>query len=236
MHSSLSLRRLAVFLLLCAFALPLAGCGDKEPEQRAAFIGILENNIVGKPGLSVAALSAEEQKKIGDYAKHYQVLADFHAAMNRDVGPELTAVTKMMDIKSLNQAVENRETLVKARKTAGEIKKKVTDQLAKTDAARAALKQPDDLKAVYNKAYEKSVSRPAGAFVAAFDKVDDLLGAATSLVDFIKAHQDGLSVSGQTVQVRDAALQPGLDARLKAVTESTQALLAAYKDLSAVTK
>ena len=230
-------RRLALpLLLLAVLALPLAGCGDKEPEQRKAFITFLEAKVIAKPGIAVVTPSSEEEKQFGDYSKHYKVILDFHNTMNKEVGSKLSSIMGMVNIKSLAQAVESRDAIVKANKSASEIKKQVIDQLAKVDAARAALKQPDDLKAVYDKAYEKNVRRPATAFIAAFDKVDGTLTAIVSLIDFLKANKDKIDIKGQMVEVKDSALQPELNAKLQAVQENTQALLKAYQELSAATR
>lgn len=230
-------RRLALpLLLLSVLALPLAGCGDKEPEQRKAFITFLDSKVINKPGINMTPLTSEEEKQLGDYAKQYKVILDFHSTMNKEMGEKLTSIMGMVNIKSLAQAVENRDAIAKANKSAAEVKKQVIDQLAKSDAARAALKQPDDLKAVYDKAYEKSVRRPATAFITAFEKVEGTLNSVLALIDFIKANKDGIDISGQMVQVKDAALQPELNAKLKAVQENTQALLKAYQELSAASR
>ena len=230
-------RRLALpLLLISVLALPLAGCGDKEPEQRKAFITFLDSKVINKPGINTTPLTSEEEKQLGDYAKHFKVILDFHSATNKEVNEKLSSIMGMVNIKSLSQAIENRDAIAKANKSAVEVKKQVIDQLAKSDAARAALKQPDDLKAVYDKAYEKTVRRPATAFIAAFEKVEGTLNSVLALIDFIKANKDGIDISGQMVQVKDAALQPELNAKLKAVQESTQALLKAYQELSAAVR
>ena len=46
------------------------------------------------------------------------------------------------------------------------------------DAARAQLKQPDDLKAVYAKAYEKTVTLPADTFRSVLPQINATSTAA----------------------------------------------------------
>ena len=50
-------------IVALALALPLllAACGDKEPEQRAAFTQFLQTRIIDKPGVRVPQLTAEER-------------------------------------------------------------------------------------------------------------------------------------------------------------------------------
>ena len=64
----------------------LAACGDKEPEQRAAFTQFLQTRIIDKPGVRVPQLTAEE-KSFGDYAAHYAVITDFNSGMDASVKP-----------------------------------------------------------------------------------------------------------------------------------------------------
>ena len=73
-------------VLVLLAALGLGACGDDEPKQRTAFIQFLQERIVGKPGVHVPKLTAEQTAAFGDYAKHYAVIADFNAALDSEVG------------------------------------------------------------------------------------------------------------------------------------------------------
>src|SRR3546814_13819739 len=67
------------FIWLLAASLALAGCVNKEPEQRAAFMAWLQAKVVDAPGAAVPALDEAQRDAFGDYVEHYQVLADFNA-------------------------------------------------------------------------------------------------------------------------------------------------------------
>ena len=99
------------FLVLAA-ALPLllAACGDKEPEQRAAFTQFLQTRIVDKPGVRVPKLTEEEKKSFGDYAAQYAVITDFNAAMDASVKPMGNLMQKGA-VRSLNDVIARRDDI-----------------------------------------------------------------------------------------------------------------------------
>ena len=148
------------FLVLAA-ALPLmlAACGNQEPEQRAAFTQFLQTRIVDKPGVRVPQVTDEEKKSFGDYAAHYAVITDFNSGMDASVKP-LPGIMQKGAVRSLNDIVTRRDDIKAVQASLNEMGEALLAQRAKADTAHAQLKQPDDLKAVYDKAYEKTVSLP----------------------------------------------------------------------------
>jgi hypothetical protein len=72
----------AAAVLLIAFG--LAAC-DSEPTHRKAFIEFLQTRIVDKPGVHVPKPNAEQSAAFGPYAKHYEVITEFHAGLDQVV-------------------------------------------------------------------------------------------------------------------------------------------------------
>src|SRR5271167_2846482 len=70
----------AIFAAALAFS--LAGCGDDEPTQRAAFIAFLNERIVNKPGVHLPVPTDDEVKSFGPYAAQFNVIADFNHKMD----------------------------------------------------------------------------------------------------------------------------------------------------------
>jgi len=67
-------------------------------------------------------------------------------------------------IHSLDDVVTRHADFVAARDGMAQLRQAIDKQLAAADTAHAALKQPDDLKPVFDKAYERDVTIPAKAF------------------------------------------------------------------------
>jgi hypothetical protein len=89
---------------------------------------------------------------------------------------------------------------------------------AATNAARAALKQPDDLKAVFDKAYEKDVGAPVRGFNETIPIVMDIAAAALKLADYVDSHRSAVTVSARSVGSKDPQTAKDLDALVKNLT------------------
>ena len=72
----------------------------------------------------------------------------------------------------------------------------VETRLAKANTERGALKQPDDLKAVYDKTFDRLVAAPAVAFENSAKALGSGIDAAIAFVTYINAHRGKLVVSG----------------------------------------
>jgi hypothetical protein len=217
-------------LLLVLFQ---AGCGDREPAQRAAFIAFLEQKVLKESGKNPPSLGNDEKAAIGAYVPHYHVLADFRGDGNPDAGAVLSSTRELLSVKSLRESVDKRDAFAGALTKIRRLKKEMSEKLRKSDAAKAGLKQPADLQTVYDRAYDKVVARPGKAFIAALEKVEAVLTAVADLAAYVYDNRDGLDIVGQQVRVKDAALQPVVTEKLQAVRDSTRHLLAAYEDLLA---
>src|SRR5437870_3032688 len=96
---------LARFLsLLCAFAIAvaLAGCGDKEATQRAAFITFLQTRVLDRPGVRVPQPTEEQKKTFGEYAQHYAVITEFNEGMNQSVSKPMNDIMTRGALRSIS--------------------------------------------------------------------------------------------------------------------------------------
>ncbi|MGE6920389.1 DUF3053 domain-containing protein [Achromobacter kerstersii] len=220
-------------VLVAALPLLLAGCGDKEPEQRAAFTQFLQTRIVDKPGVRVPKLTDEEQKSIGDYASHYAVITDFNAGMETSIKP-LTGIMQKGAVRSLNDIVTRRDDLKAVQTSLNDMGAALKEQQARADAARAQLKQPDDLKAVYDKAYEKTVSLPADTFRDVLPQVNETIDSSLKIADYIDAHKAQIEISGAIVKVQDPAVQAELNQLLQDLNAQAKNLQQAQTRMQAL--
>lgn len=201
-------------LLVLALPLVLAACGDKEPEQRAAFSQFLQTRIIDKPGLHVPQLTADESKSFGDYSTHYAVITDFGAAMDASVKP-LGDLMKKGSMRSLSDVISRRDEIVAIQTGLNDMATQLTKEQAKADAAHAQLKQPEDLKGVYDKAYDKTVSVPANTFREVLPQINGTFDSSLKVADYVSAHKAQIEITGSVVKVQDPAVQAELNSLLQ---------------------
>lgn len=202
----------------------LVACGNKEAEQRSAFIAYLQTRVLDKPGLRVPTPTAEEKTSFGDYAQHYAVITDFNEGMNKSVSQPMTQVMAKGALRSLADLPARRDDLKAAKEGLGGLRTALDQQLAKADAARAQLKQPDDLKQVYGKAYEKTVTTPAATFKEVFPALDAVFDSALAIGDFMEKNKSKLQVSGASLTVTDPAVRAELDKMVQQLGRQSAAI------------
>jgi hypothetical protein len=105
--------------------------------------------------------------------------------------------------------------------------------LAKADAAHAALKQPPDLKTVYDSAYDRMVTRPAAVFLDMVPLIDGALRPLEELANYLDQnrgvidYRDGVPTSKDTlVRGRLASLIDAAGASAKASDQGKRKLRA----------
>jgi hypothetical protein len=224
------LLRAAALVLL---AVCVAGCDD-EPAQRKAFIEFLQTRIIDKPGLHVPHLTPDETKSFGPYAQHYAIITDFNDGLDKSVAKPMQDAIQHGAIHSIDEVVTRHADFIAARDGVAQLRAAIEKQLAAADAAHAALKQPDDLKPVYDKAYERDVTIPAKAFTDIFPDLSQALGAIVELGDFLEQHKDKVTINGSLLQTSDPALQAQLAALVNTLTAKTEAIGKAQQRLRAV--
>ena len=202
-------RRTVAFVALIAVAGGLAACGGSEQEQRKAFIQFLQTRIVDKPGIAIPRPTAEEKIAFGRYAADYDVVLNFAGSAD-----PVTAYRKFnyslprMDTAQnmLAQRAENR--LVGRRIRA--VLKNCYDRAAEAQEARAGLKLPDDLKSVYNAAFDKVITTPVEDLKKIAPIAQKLAKVAADLGDYLYIHPDKVLANGNNFQIADAATHDSL--------------------------
>jgi len=220
--------------LVAGIAMLVAACGSKEPAQRAAFTQFLQTRILDRPGVRVPRPTEEEAASFGPYAAHYAVITEFTDGMNDGVGRPMSDIVRRGSLRSVSDVIARRDDLKTVRESLGGLRATLDRQLAQADAAHAKLEQPADLKAVYDKAYDRTVTTPAQTFKEVFPAVDATLAQALKVADFLHRHQAAVQVSGASVAVRDAAVLNELNGMLQELQRSSAALAEAQRKLQAV--
>jgi len=209
--------------LATASLLPLAACVNKEPQERAAFIQLLQSRIDSAALLPLPVLSEPEQEAVGDYADAYEVMGEFQQAMARAAAP-MRDVLALETLRSVGEIVERRPRFEAARKTLAEQAAKLGQARAEADKARTALALPPDLAPIYDGVYDEAVSAPAAELIEAASKMDAVARDALGVADFVAAHEDEFQfVDGQTL-VTAPTLQQELNLRLQGLNAQSEGL------------
>lgn len=219
-------------LLACLFAaLLLAACGPSEGDQRKAFIGFLQTEILSRPGVRLPRPDAEKLKSFGDYAGHYAVIQRFHERMNATVAKPMQEATAKAAPRSVEDVVMRKGEIAAVRAGFGQMRQALDAAFAAAESERAALQQPDDLAKVYGAAYVRLVAEPAATFREVFPVTDESFAAILALAELIEANRSAIRVTGSQVDVRNAALRAKVQAAISAMNSRQSAMVAAQQKL-----
>lgn len=216
----------------CAFL--ISGCGGSDAGQRKAFITFLQTRVVDKPGMHMAQPTDQERTSFGHYADQYAIITDFNHKMDESVSPKLSAAMSAASIQSLEDVVTERAKLQAARASIDAMAGTLGSDVAQADAAHAKLDQPADVKAVYDKAYDRLVTAPAAAFKGIVPVMDTVLGEAIDLGRYVDEHRSAIRLSGSTIEASDPAVRSAINDKLQALQSSQQAVQSAQARLQSV--
>lgn len=219
-----------VIAALCA-GLLLAACSPSEADQRKAFIAFLQNDILAKPGVRVPKPDAEKQKPFGEYAGHYAIITRFHERMDSSVARPMQQALAGAMPRSIEDVVTRKADIASIRTGFGKMREALDAAVTEADKERAALKQPDDLAAVYAQAYAKLVTQPASLFREVFPITDETFGAILALADLVESNRAAIKLSGSQMEVANPALRGKVQAALEAMNARQQAMNAAQRKM-----
>jgi hypothetical protein len=223
--------RIVAPILLAA---ALAACGDGEADQRKAFIGFLQD-INGRPGVHVLKPTAADEKAFGPYLQHYAIILDFNKDMEA-VTSDYTGGLMQLGVgpasnpRTIEQMAAAPQDLPTARDLIGKAVQAIEARLAKLVAARNALVQPDDLKAVYDKTFAKLITAPAAALENSIKALDQGIDSSIKLVAYINTHRNKLTVSGMRIEAKDQRTLDELGPLMRAHQEASERFAAAQRE------
>lgn len=226
-------QRALLWAFTVVLALGVAGCSS-ETKERKTFINFLQTRIVDKPGLHVPRPTPEEEKSFGEYSKHFAVIRDFNASLDSKVsGPMRNVVDKGMP-RSMADIMSRRADFAAARETSAVLRSALDGEVAKANAQRAALKQPDDLKVVYDKAYARTVTGPAALVKEVLPAIESTLSSAEKFAAFLEQHKGDITFRGTLMEVKDPALLEQANVLMKQMNEKSSEVVAAQRKLVAM--
>lgn len=226
--------RLRTILVCLGLSLALATCGPSEPDQRKAFIAFLQSEVLPRPGARVPNPNAEKLKTFGDYAGHYAVITRFHERMNASVAtPMQQAMTNGVP-RSIAEVVARKADLAAVRAGFGTMRTALDEAMAATEAERAALKQPDDLRAVYTSVYDKLVTQPVSVFREIFPPTDEAFAAILAMAELVEGNRQAIKLNGSQLEVTNPALRARVQAALEGMASKQRAMTEAQQKMRRV--
>jgi hypothetical protein len=220
---------LAVFLLV---ALMLAGCGGKEPQQRQAFISFLQTRIIDRGGRAMPVPNEKEKQAFGPYAAHYQIILDFNRGMGAAMKSIDNANALQRKVGTVSGLMNNWQELVKLEQEWPNIDQALAAELKKAEDARAALKQPDDLKAIYGPIFDQFITTPAHGYQNMSPILIKTLKSKQELGRLLSENKDKIKISGSTAEFEDSALMSQVQAQQAIVQKNTTELMQAVRQIT----
>jgi DUF3053 family protein len=217
------LRRLFAFTAVLFLALATAGCLDNEPQQRRAFITFLQTRIIDKPGLHIPVLSDKDIADLGPYADHYRVMNGFHHNVDASISKDLATAMQFGTPRSLEDLRNHREILPVLRSAMSKMKDDLDRAQAEADAKHKALRQPPDLKAVYDIAYDRMVTKPAAVFSEIVPVITGFLPSIDELATYLDEHRDTITFRAGAPVVTDPAVREKLATLMQAAGTAADA-------------
>lgn len=189
-------------VLALLVVMQLTACGDKEPEQRKAFIDYLQNTVM-RSGAHIPTLSEDQKQKFGNYAGDYAILVGFSQQLSRSVEASLTpALDQINQIRTAQDYMSKRNNLQQSVGALNLLGQQIQTAKSQADTAHATLKQPDDLKAIYNQVYNKVVTAPANALMPAIPVTASFIQDLVQVGDYLQAQGNQVSFNNGGVQFR----------------------------------
>ncbi|HEN3642792.1 TPA: DUF3053 domain-containing protein [Yersinia enterocolitica] len=226
-------RWLAPFLALLV-VFQLTACGDKEPEQRKAFIDYLQNTVM-RSGMKLPTLSEDQKQKFGPYVSDYAILVTFSQQLSKSVDASLSpAIAQINEIRVAQDYLNKRDALQQSAGALNLLVQQIRTAKTQADAAVAALKQPDDLKVVFNKAFDSIVTQPTNVLIPAVPVVSAFVQDLAQVGDFLQQQGTQVTFNNGGVQFQTAQQVAQYNAMMANLVAKYPAMMAAQKSVMSV--
>ncbi|MDQ1212848.1 DUF3053 domain-containing protein [Pantoea anthophila] len=204
--------------------LQLTACGDKEGEQRKAFIDFLQNTVM-RSGEHLPSLSENQKQSFGHFASDYAILYGFSQQANKAVEQGMRPVVdELSAIRVPQDYLSRRDSLRQATSALVIVTQQIESAKMQADSSKATLKQQDDLKKVYDSAYNKVVTVPANQLIPLLPQLQALSQGAVQAGDFLQSQGTRVSFNDGAVQFPTQEQASQYNALMSTVSANAQAL------------
>ncbi|MCX8965480.1 DUF3053 domain-containing protein [Erwinia psidii] len=219
---------LALFLVF-----QLTGCDNKDADQRKAFIDFLQNTVM-RSGEHLPSLSESQKQNFGNYVKDYAIIYDFSQQVNRAVDSGIKPVMDELNaIRTPKDYLTHRDSLRQTSGSLGVLTQQIQTAKTQADSSKAALKQPEDLKTVYDNVFNRVVTQPANSLQPLLPALQTLSQAAVQTGDFLQQQGTQVTFNGQTIQFPSQQQADQYNALMSTLSANAQVLNQAQSTLQA---
>jgi len=224
-----------IFLITALMAgLGVRSYGDEEATQCKAFIEFLQTRIIDNPGIHVPALTEEQMKSFGGYTQDYGILLRFNDGRDKNVSPRAQQVFHNM-MRFPSELATRRDNLADATEGMRSLRTTLDTELTSAGSAHAALKQSDELKSVYDKAYDKTVTVRAKTFKeVVFLAFENEIQGLQDFASYLDRHPDAIKIDGTSIRAIDPKLDRELTGLIDAMLSNAQAIQDAGRKFQAM--
>ncbi|WP_324029381.1 DUF3053 family protein [Pantoea sp. JZ2] len=225
------LARSGIMLAGVLIVLQLTACGDKEGEQRKAFIDFMQNTVM-RSGEHLPSLSENQKQSFGPFAGDYAILYGFSQQVNKTVDQGMRPVVdELSAIRVPQDYLSRRDSLAQATSALTVATQQLESAKMQADKSKAGLKQSDDLKKVFDTAYDKVVTQPAAQLIPLLPKLQTLSQDAVKTGEFLQVQGTRVSFNNGGVQfptqeqaTQYNSLMTSLSANVQALTQAKNAV------------
>lgn len=187
-------------ILALLMAISLSGCFDKEGDQRKAFVDFLQNTVM-RSGERLPALTADQKKQFGPFVSDYAVVYGYSQQVSQAMDAGLRPIVDSVNaIRVPQDYVTQREPLRQANGSLGVLSQQLQNAKMQADAAHAALRQPDDLKPVFDQVFTKVVTLPADALQPLLPAAQNFTQQLVQVGDFVAQQGDKVGFVANGIQ------------------------------------
>ncbi|MEY4474656.1 MAG: hypothetical protein RL248_423 [Pseudomonadota bacterium] len=223
-------------LLALLVVFQLTACWDKEPEQRKAFIDYLQNTVI-RSGTKLPTLSEDQKQKFGPYVNDYKILVTFSQQLAKSVDASLTpAMAQINEIRVAQDYLTKRDALLQSAGALNLLVQQLHTAKAQATNAVAALKQPDDLKAVFNKIFDNIVTQPTNVLIPMVPKIAAFVQDLAQVGDFLQQQGAQVTFNNGGVQFHTQQQAAQYNTMMANLVAKYPAMMAAQKSVMSVIK
>lgn len=219
-------KRFVMPVLALFIVFQLSACGDGDKDQRNAFISYLQNTVMRGSNI-VPTLSEDQRQKLGHYTSDYAILVSFSQSLSSSMSGSLDALfNTLSQIRVPQDYMTHREALRQEIDALNTLGQQLQSAKMQADNAKNALKQPDDLKPVFDQAYDKVVNNPINAAMPLIPAAASLAQDLIQVGDFLQSQGAQVRFENQSVQFSNQAAVEQYNQMMSAVSAKYQSLMA----------